>query len=225
MKKSHASIVGLAVIVVAGMIWDKTGAPPDVSGLDQPRVSVSTVHVVPGGLPATVSAYGSIGAGAGGEESITIGAGGIIAAIPIIPGQQVAAGATLAVIAADPQSIADLRKAKTAVTTTRANRTRIAGLLASRLATNADLANADQALSDAENTLAALRATGAGTNRTVMAPFAGVISAVLAAPGTRQPPDAILLRIIDTHALVATVGVAPAAAGAVTPGDPVNVTF
>jgi RND family efflux transporter MFP subunit len=225
MTKSYTAILVLAVIVVATIIWETNGAPQAPPGNDQPSVAVSTIALTPNSLPATVSAYGSIGAGAGAENAITIGAGGIIAAIPVIQGQQVAAGATLAVIAADPQSIADLRRAETAVTAARGNRAHVAALLASRLATNADLANADQSLSDAETTLAVLRATGAGTNRTISAPFAGVISAVLAAPGTLQPPSAVLLRLIDTHTLVATVGVPPGTAGAVQPGDPAALTM
>jgi RND family efflux transporter MFP subunit len=225
MKKSYAGIGILAVIVAAAIIWEMNGAPPAPPGNDQPSVAISTIRLTPGSLPATVSAYGSIAAGAGAEQSITIGAGGMVAALPVIQGQAVAAGDTLAVISADPQSIADLRKAESAVTVARANRAHVAALLASRLATNADLAAADQALSDAAGTLAALRATGAGVSRTITAPFTGVISAVLAAPGTLQPAGAALLRLINTNSLVATVGVPPGPAGAVKSGDPAAVTL
>jgi RND family efflux transporter MFP subunit len=225
MKKSYAAILGLVIIVVAAIMWKTGSAPPAPPNNDRPSVAVSTISLTPGHLPATVSAYGSVGAGAGAEQSITIGAGGMVAAIPVIQGQAVAAGDTLAVISADPQSIAELRKAESAVTAARANRAHIAALLASRLATNADLAAADQALSDAAGTLAALRATGAGVNRTITAPFAGVISAVLAAPGTLQPAGAALLRLIDTRTVVATAGVPPGPVGAVKPGDPAAITM
>jgi RND family efflux transporter MFP subunit len=225
MKQSYAGIGILAVIVAAAIIWGMNGAPPAPPGNNQPSVAISTIRLTPGSLPAAVSAYGSIAAGAGAELSITIGAGGMVAAFPVIQGQAVAAGDTLAVISADPQSIADLRKAESAVTVARANRAHVAALLASRLATNADLAAAGQALSDAAGTLAALRATGAGVSRTITAPFAGVISAVLAAPGTLQPAGAALLRLINTHTLVATVGVPPEPVSAVKPGDPAAVTL
>jgi RND family efflux transporter MFP subunit len=225
MKKSYAAIGVFAAIVGAVVIWEMNSAPPAPPGNDQPSVAVSTILLTPGSLPATVSAYGSIGAGAGAEDAITIGAGGIVAAIPVIPGQAVAAGDTLVVISADSQSIADLRKAENALVAARANRAHVAALLATRLATNADLASADQALSDATSTMAALRATGAGTNRTVTAPFDGVVSAVLAAPGMLQPSGAVLLRLIDTHTLVATVGLPPAQGAALKPGDAAAVTL
>jgi RND family efflux transporter MFP subunit len=225
MIKSYVLIGGLAAVIAAAVIWDTNSAPPVAPDNDQPSVSVSTVQVTQGSLPATLSAYGSIGAGAGAEDAITIGAAGMVASIPVIPGQEVAAGDTLAVMSADPPSIADLQKAENAATAARANRAHVAALLASHLATNADLANAEQALRDADATLAALRATGAGRNRTIQAQFAGVVSAVLAPHGTLQPAGAVLLRIINTHTLVATVGVAPAQADILKPGDPAAVTL
>lgn len=225
MKKSYLPMAVLAAIVLAAIIWKTSGSPPAPPDNDQPSVSISAIQLMPGSLPATISAYGSIGAGAGAESAVTMGAGGVVAAIPVIQGQAIASGATLAVISADAQSIADLRKAESAAAAARANRMHVAALLASRLATNADLANADQALSDAGATLAALRATGVGINRTLTAPFAGVVSAVLAAPGMLQPAGSVVLRMINTHMIVATVGVPPAQDSALKPGDAAAVTL
>jgi RND family efflux transporter MFP subunit len=225
MKRSVKIIAGLAAVLAAMVFWRISGSPPAASDDDQPSVLVSTIQLTQGNFPATVLAYGSIGAAVGAERTITAQAGGIIAAIPVVKGQAVAAGDRLADIAADPQSVATLAAAQNALRAARANRAHVAALLASHLATAADLANADQSLNDAAGALAALQATGTGTNRIITAPFAGVISEILVAPGTLQPNGAALLRIIDTHTLVADVGVPPAQAGAVEPGDSAAVTL
>jgi RND family efflux transporter MFP subunit len=225
MKTRFYWILAAVALIAAASFWEMNGTPPVLPDNNQPNVLVSTIQLTQGNLPATVSAYGSIGAGAGADVAITLGAGGIVAAIPVIQGQSVDVGDTMAVISADPQSIADLRKAESAVTAAHANRAHVAALMASHLATTADLANADQALNDAASNLAALKATGAGTNQTINAPFAGVVSAILVAPGTLQPAGTALLRIINTHTLVATVGVPPTQAGTVKPGDPASVTL
>lgn len=224
MKRPYAVILGLAVIIAAGVIWRLNGQAP-AADTATPSVQVSVVPLSSGTLPATLTANGSIGAGAGAEQTVTVAGGGIIAAIPVIQGQAVSAGQTLAVIAPDPQSKNDLQKAKSALNAARANRAHIAALLASHLATTADLATAEQALSDATNTLAALNATGTGTARTLTAPAAGIVSAVLASPGTLLPAGTALLRIINTAALVANIGMAPADAASVKPGDTAVVTL
>jgi RND family efflux transporter MFP subunit len=225
MKTRFYWILAAVALIAAAILWETNGAAPVLPDNNQPSVLVSTIQLTPGNLPATVSSYGSIGAGAGADVAITLGAGGIVAAVPVMQGQSVGVGDTLAVISADPQSIADLRKAESAVTAARASRAHVAALMTSHLATAADLANTDQALSDAASNLTALKATGTGTNQTINAPFAGVVSAILVAPGTRQPAGTALLRIINTHTLVAAVGVPPTQAGTVKPGDPASVTL
>jgi RND family efflux transporter MFP subunit len=218
MKRSYGAITAIAVLAAAGIIWKMTGTAPPADTAT-PSVQVSAIQLTSGTLPATLAAYGSIGAGAGAETTMTVASGGIVAAMPVIQGQAVTPGQTLAVIAPDPQSKSDLQKAENALNAARANHAHVAALLASHLATTADLAAAQQALSDATNTLTALQASGTGTTRTLTATSAGIVSAVLASPGALLPAGTALLRIIDTDALVANIGMAPADASAVQPGD------
>jgi RND family efflux transporter MFP subunit len=203
---------------------DSDDTPAAASDIQQIAL-VSTIKLTPGSLPATTQAYGQIAAGPGAERTITLPASGIISSLPVTAGQRVAAGDTLAVIIPDAPSIADRLKAQHALTAARANRAHIAALLASRLATAADLASADQTLADAAATLAVLDATGAGLTRTMTAPQPGIVSASLAAPGTTQPAGTPLLRIIAGDALVAVLGVTPAQAMTMQTGDPARVTL
>jgi RND family efflux transporter MFP subunit len=192
---------------------------------DTPAALVSTIRLALGRLPATVEAYGQVQAGPGAEMTVTLPAGGIVSALPVSLGQRVAAGDVLAVITPDAGSVAARHHAEDAVQAARASRAHVAALLASRLATRADLAAADQALADATATLAALNATGAGVARTVKAPRPGIVSAILAAQGGALPDGAALLRITGTDALVAVLGVTPAAAISVKPGDSARATI
>jgi len=225
MKRSVAVIAALAAVIAAGILWPINVVPPAPADTDRPSVLVGTIRLARGTLPATVSAYGSIGAGPGAELTVTTPGGGLVAAVPVVTGETVAAGTTLVLMAADPNSVAALANAENALAAARANRAHVVALLKSRLATNADLANADQVFNDAAAALAALRATGTGTNRTVTAPVVGVVSAVLVGPGTLQPAGAALLRMIDTERLVATVGVPPAQAATLKQRDAAAITL
>lgn len=224
MKRPYVVIAGLALLIAAGVIWHLNGQAP-AADATTPSVQVSMVSLTPATLPATLTAYGSIGAGAGAEATITAAAAGNIAAIDVVPGQAITPGQALAVIAPDPQSKNDLQKAETALGAARASRAHVAALLASHLATSADLAAADQALSDASGTLAALKASGTGSTRTITATGAGIVSAVLVSPGALLPPGTAILRVINTGTLVANIGMAPADAEKLHMADAATLTL
>ena len=214
----------LSFIAVLGLLAWGGGAQADTSTA-QPSVLVSTIQLKPGTLPATVTAYGSIVPGPGAETVVTLQAAGILSSIDVTPGQRIAKGEPLATVVPDPQSIADLQRAASAVEAARANHAHVAALLQSHLATNADLAAADQTLRDANTTLAALRASGTGQTRVISAPLRGLVSAVLVAPGSLLPAGTVLFRTIITQHLVASVGLPPDQAASLRPGDPATVSL
>ncbi len=215
----------MAVVILAGAAWWVFAPGPAASVAAVPSVLVSTMKLEPGSLPATVTAYGSVTAGPGAEQTLSTQASGVVSHVAVSLGQTVAAGQVLATLAADAQSVAELRKARDALSAARAARAHVAALLASHLATNADLAAADQAVGDADGALKALLAAGAGRTREIMAPFAGVVSAVLVAPGSVQTAGSALLRLVAQRHVVAVTGVTPAQAGAIAPGDAAKITL
>ncbi|GLR66531.1 hypothetical protein GCM10010909_12110 [Acidocella aquatica] len=215
----------LAVVILAGAAWWVFAPGPVANVAAAPSVLVSTMKLEPGSLPATVTAYGSVAAGPGAEQTLSTQASGVVGNVAVSLGQSVAAGQVLATLAADAPSVAELRKARDAVAAAQAARAHVAALLASHLATNADLAAADQAVGDADGALKALQAAGAGRTRNIVAPFAGVVSAVLVAPGSIQPAGSGLLRLAESGHMVAVTGVTPAQAGAIAPGDAAKITL
>jgi RND family efflux transporter MFP subunit len=215
----------LAVVILAGATWWVFAPGPVASVATAPSVLVNTMKLEPGSLPATVTAYGSVTAGPGAEQTLSTQASGVVSHVAVSLGQSVAAGQVLVTLAADAPSVAELHKARDALSAAQAARAHVAALLASHLATNADLAAADQAVGDANGALKALRAAGAGRTRNIVAPFAGVVSALLAAPGSIQPAGSGLLRLVAQRRLVAVTGVTPAQAGTITPGDVAKITL
>jgi RND family efflux transporter MFP subunit len=191
----------------------------------QPSALVSTMTLQMGTLPATVTAYGTIAPGEDADHAVTLQGAGIIRSVNVTAGQNVTKGQILADIAPDPQSAAEWQRAQDAVASARANRAHVAALLQSHLATNADLAMADQTLHDAESTLTALRIAGTGTVRSIAAPDAGYVSVVTAAPGNQVPAGTTLFHVVDPTHFVATLGVPPDQVTPLRPGEAATVTL
>ncbi len=212
----------LPIFAVLGLLVTQAAQADDAP---QPSALVSTMTLQMGTLPETVTAYGSIAPGADADHAVTLQGAGIIRSVNVTAGQNVTKGQVLAEIAPDPQSAAEWQRAQDAVTAARVNRAHIATLLQSHLATNADLAMAEQTLRDAESMLTALRIAGTGTVRSIAAPDAGYVTAVTAAPGAQAAAGTTLFHLIDPTRLVATLGVPPEQVTTLHPGETATVTL
>jgi RND family efflux transporter MFP subunit len=217
MKKPVLIIPALAVLLGAGFLLLRGGPAPSPSLA--PSVAVQTVMLTETTVPRLVQAYGSVTGGLA-ERDIVTPAPGIVAHLLAAPGQAVSAGQVLARLAPGAQDQADHRKAQDAVTAAQAGYTHTAALLATHLATSADLAAAAQALHDAQAQLAALNAP-----RTVIAPANGIVTAVLAAQGSEQAAGTSLFRFVDSAHIAATVGVPEDQAAGIVPGAPATLTL
>ncbi|OYV41630.1 MAG: hypothetical protein B7Z80_01025 [Rhodospirillales bacterium 20-64-7] len=224
MKKTILGVV-LAALLAAVVLYEQRGGGAAAQSAPDPSVLVSTLTLRDGTLPAVVTGYGSVQPGPGAQRDIALGAGGIVSRFLVAPGERVAAKAGLAQIEPDPLSIAELRKAQSALTAAQANVAHIKALLGSHLATRADVAAAEQSVHDAEATLAALRANGTGVERTLSAPAAGIVAAVLVQPGTPQPAGTAILKLAESSGLVAAISLPADQAQAVKAGDPAQLTL
>ena len=191
----------------------------------QPSVLVKTEAPQRGSLPRTIEAYGTIQAGPdGGSETISLLRGGQVVSVATYAGQAVHKGQTLLVVRADPAALAGYRQATAALALARGDRARLAQMLAQHLATRDQLAQADKAVTDAQTALEALnRAGGAAAEQTAAAPFDGIVSALLVAPGARVAAQAGLLTVLRSARLVASVGVEPAQQAIVAAGQQAKI--
>ncbi len=205
---------------IAGMIYFKTRSAP----ADQPQApaaQVETVSLQRKVFPVQISAFGSITAAA--ERSITLQSPGILTALLVTQGEAVTAGQAMARIAPDAQSAADLSKAQDAVRAAEAQRRHVAALLASHLATQADLAVAEQSAQDAQANLRAMQSLGTGAAYEIDAPADGIVTAISGRPGL-LPAGTELFRLAASNLLVASAGVPEAEAAQLRPGDSASLT-
>ncbi|MDG6745508.1 efflux RND transporter periplasmic adaptor subunit, partial [Staphylococcus aureus] len=143
----------------------------------------------------------------------------------VAPGSSVRAGQPLATFVTAPSARSTYSQAISALAAAQKARASTAQLLAQQLATTDQLVQADKAVSDARVALAALRAEGAGSpSHTIVAPFAGVVTAVSVAQGDRTQPGAAIFTVARAGAIVVTVGVDPAQRGALAAGQSATLT-
>jgi len=209
-------IIPVLMAVLPGMALAQ-GTPP-------PSVLVTTETPRQGALPRTLTAYGVVQAAPGSSETLSLLRAGQITQVMAAVGQRVQQGQPLLVVTADPAALATYRQAVAALALARGERARLAQMLAQQLATRDQLAVADKAVTDAQGNLDLLARGGGGSAaQTLAAPFDGVVSALLVAPGARIAPQAPLVTVDRSSRLVAVVGIEPGQRGLVAQGQPAQV--
>ena len=222
--KPRYPAIGLTILVICVALYGFTRHPPLPAVSPAPSAMVSFVTLRQGSVPVHVEGDGSVVAGMA-EIAVTAAAPGKFGAVAVTQGQEVAAGARLATLLPDPQSVAALAKAENAEDAAAAARSHVAALLAQHLATAADLAAATQAQGDAEADLSALRAAGTGVKRDIDAPVAGTVTAILAAPGSLLAAGEPVLRLAAAGLLTVQAGFTEADAGRIRTGDTASLTL
>ena len=188
-----------------------------------PSVLVTTAPVTKGALERSVTAYGRIAPGAGAARTLATAYAATVTAVEARPGMAVRKGQVIARIDAAPatraahaQAVAARDGALRVLAHTRA-------LLARHLATRSQLAQAEQAAQTARAALDALKREGADrATATIEAPFAGIVTAISAAPGAALPPGTAIATVVRRAELVAVVGIDPAEAPRLSAGDRVR---
>lgn len=166
-----------------------------------------------------LAAFGTIEISPDHSRTISLSYDAVIVALRAAPGQAVASGAALIEVRPTPAVVLEQRRALEALRFARADHARVARLRAQSLATNADLAAAEQALAVAEATANDLDARiGAGGVRVIRAPIAGLVEALDVEAGAIVPAGALLARVGDAQSLQARFGVEIEDLAAIAPG-------
>jgi membrane fusion protein (multidrug efflux system) len=212
-----ATILALVLSVSA------CGSPPPAA--PAPSVAVQTEPPRQGSLPRIVIAYGTAAPAINGSVSMSVQIDGRIAAIHATPGEAVRAGQPLLDFEVSAAARSAYEQARTAVNLAREERARTERLLAQQLSTQDLLAKAVKAQGDAEASLAALdREYGGAPQRTLTAPFDGVVGQIPVAQGARVPAGSVLVTVTRRGGLLVTVGVEPAQRRQLHLGDPAQLT-
>lgn len=211
--KTKAAVIVLAFLLLAG-----------AARADEPSVAVRTEALRQHRLTDTLVGYGVVVPETGRVMNVNFPRAGRIAALRVSLGQRVARGDPLFEVQTDPAANLAYSQAENAVALARGDLARIEELAREQLATQSQVAAARKALADAEAQLQAQRRLGTGSALTVFkAPFAGVVSALSAAPGDRVAAGATVLQLARTDALRVQLGIEPEDAVRVKPGMPVKI--
>lgn len=191
---------------------------------EQPSVLVTTAAVRRGDVADTVTAYGTAAPAPGATTSLSLMRAGQIVNLAVSPGQSVRKGERLLDFGADPAALMAWEQAVSALALARDERTHTAQLQAQQLATRAQLAQADKAVSDAQAAVdAQRRENGDKAVETLTAPFDGIVTSIAVGTGERVQPGASLVTLARADGLSVMVGVEPGDKGKLTPDEKVRL--
>ncbi|NYH20722.1 efflux RND transporter periplasmic adaptor subunit [Paraburkholderia bryophila] len=223
-----AAVAGIALAGIAFHASRAASAPTAADSADYPAVAVQTVRVQQAVIAQPVRGYGIVAASGSSLTTINLPYVARIVQMRVQAGQRVTRGTPLFVVQADPAAVLAATQAKSAVTLAQGELARTQSLLDQGLSTQSQLAAARKADDDARQALAAQNQSGvAGGNKVVAAPRDGVVLQVSVAQGDQVQAGAAILQLADdgigNSRPNVTLGVEPADAAAIHPGDTVTL--
>ena len=220
----HWALIAAAVVAAAILAFVLLRRGGGEAADSEPAVvaSITTEAVRSQTVPDLAPATGSIQPSAGAALTIASPKAAIVSQVFVGPGQTVRAGQPLATLANAPASEQAYRQALDAQTFAERDLERIKRLYADRLAASDQVSAAEKTLADAKAALGAQIAQGSGrASQVVSAPAAAVVVSVSAANGDHVAQDAALMVLAREGGLVARLGIEPADAARVAPGQTV----
>jgi RND family efflux transporter MFP subunit len=190
---------------------------------EKPVATVSVAPLKRGTIVATINAYGSVTAQSGDVRVISVPFESRIVRELVTPGQPVAAGAELVQLTASPDALIALEEAKQALAAAEQELARVKQRFADRLATNTELAAADQTYQSARLKLNSLTQRGVGTEQTLKAESAGIVGKVDVQEGQIVPAGGALVEIASGNRIEVDLGVEPGDAATLKAGEPVKL--
>ncbi|MBS0571516.1 MAG: efflux RND transporter periplasmic adaptor subunit [Proteobacteria bacterium] len=182
---------------------------------DAAQPAVATVRVAPATLAPmrqSLTAYGTVDFSADALQPLSVPYQARVVRVAVVAGQAVHKGDALIVLAPTAASTLELQRAGNDAQFARKELARTQQLFAQHLATNTDLATAEQAAHNADAALASATARfGGGGERTLRAAHDGVVADLAAHAGEVIAADTEFAHVGDTSGLRLDLGVEPAA--------------
>jgi membrane fusion protein (multidrug efflux system) len=183
----------------------------------KPVVKVMTIPATTGSITETVTAYGTVIAQPAEVQVISAGFECRVTRILVSPGQQVAAGADVIQVEASPDVLITLQEAKNAFAGAERDLAQAQQRFKQHLATNTDLAQAEQALQSAKLKLDNLTQRGVGIAQTFKARIAGIVSKIDVQEGQIVAAGSPLVELAPANRFEVQLNVEPADAKALKP--------
>jgi RND family efflux transporter MFP subunit len=212
-----------AVLAVALLASPLLGCHRGEDADKEPEVTatVTTAAVRAEALNDLAHATGLIQPSASGALTVASPKAAVVTRVLVGVGQAVRAGQPLVVLANAPASELAFRQASDAESFAEKDLERVKRLYGEHLAAADQLSAAEKTLADAKAAVAAQLAQGTKSALTLSAPAPAVVATVTAAAGDRVAQDASLMVLAREGDLVAKLGVEPADAARIAPGQTV----
>lgn len=211
-------VYALAVCTVLPMAAARAD---DDSGDDNASALVTLAPVHRGSLPVTVTAFGKTVASPTARENLTAPIAALVAKVTVQMGQQIAKGTAMITLVPSPETRAAYEQAQLAARLAAQLVERDQSMVKAHLLTQSELDKAENDLANAQSTLAVLTEEGATGPNTLKAPFDAIVLKSDAAAGSAVSRGDALIELARPNGLVVEVGVDPAQALAVKPGNTV----
>ena len=213
------------LLLCAGVLFVVAPVPTGCAETDQePSVSVDLVKLKKGSLPRIISAYGVVGANPAAHQTVMAPLSAVVDTVYVKRDEKVAADTPLVSLGPSPATAAAYSQAQTALRTANELVQRTRTLLDQHLATRQELGAAEKSAADAQASLAAMQAEGAGSPQILRSPFAAVVTAISTSPGAIVAQGAALIDLVRLNELVLHAGVVPDQANEIKVGAAAKVT-
>lgn len=229
MHKKTAVILGLLILLGAlltgGWLWNRHRAAADAPEAASEAVSalVQTQKIEQKLQDLNLQVFGDVSSDK--IISLSFSQAGQLSLLPVLPGQQIHQGDTLARLIIDPNTQAAFAQASSAASFARAEMQRQEALFGLNMLTQSQLDTARRQLQDAEAILAAQKKLGGDTATvTLIAAQDGVVAALMAAQGDRIAAGAPVLQLGEAKNLRVQLGIEPAQRQLVHPGMKVTLS-
>ncbi|HST28575.1 MAG TPA: efflux RND transporter periplasmic adaptor subunit [Rudaea sp.] len=212
-------IVCVLPFAIAPVFADEDDAQPAVATVA--TVQVASATLAP--MRQFLTAYGTVEFSADALQPLSVPYQARVVRVAVVAGQAVRKGDALVVLAPTAAATLELQRAGNDAQFARKELARTQTLFDQHLATNTDLATAEQAAHNAEAVRASAnsRFGGAG-ERTLRAAGDGVVADIAAHAGEVIAPDTAFAHVGDTSGLRLDLGVEPAAIAQVRTGEVVK---
>jgi membrane fusion protein (multidrug efflux system) len=206
-----AFVLGIAPCLMCGI------AAADVT----PSVLAKLAPLTKGALPRVITVYGQVDPDSSARHVLIAPLQATVSNVFVRAGESVKEGQKLVELTPSPISVSSYEQAKSAVSvaTNLVQRTR--SLVASHLATEQELVQAEKDQADARDTFNALNAQGAEGIHDITAPFGAIITQLQAIPGQIVSEGSLLVELAQPNGLAVMAGVVPREALSVDTGDSV----
>lgn len=203
-----------------------SSALPAVAAIaaDTPSVLVKLTPLKQGGLPQVLTVYGSVGSATSARRTLMAPLAAAVTDIYVRRGQIVDKGTPVIKLQPSPAAASSYAQAQSALKVAKELEQRTRSLVKSHLATQDQLVQAQKAVSDAQSSLAALQAQGAGGSGVLKAPVTGIVTSIDTTPGAIVSEGSGLLQFAEPSGLVLQAGAIPSEAASIDADDPVTLT-